>query len=210
MILFIHNYFEILSLTIAIILYNRLKSSFMVWFIPYLSFIVAGELFANNSEWSGTDNSYLYAVINSGSQYFFSFIFYRFVANPAIKKLILGCVVFYTLILVWFVMMSPSVMYMINATSGLVAIMACAYFYNIMLADDDEEDQTYVSGLWVASGLLIFYLGIILCFSLRNHIMQNKLSFDGLSLYRVIPRYLSIILYSCFSISFMVWKAPTK
>ncbi|RZJ99283.1 MAG: hypothetical protein EOO43_27055 [Flavobacterium sp.] len=212
MILFFHNYFELFSLLVAILSVAKLKNSFMAWFIPYLIIIITVELGANNY-WFAVkgNNSHFYVIINGISYYFFSFIFYKLTSNNLFKKVILiaGIAFIGIMISVWLQPVTGP-KYDIIVTSIALSSYACMYFYSTMQDDGKEDEYSYVSGLWIASGILIFYLGIIICFSLLNYIRENNLSVGGVRLYAFIPRCLSAILYSCFCISFVLWKAPMK
>jgi len=79
------------------------------------------------------------------------------------------------------------------------------------MLDDVDLNAFYVkSGLWIASGILIFYTGICIVFSLFNYIRANNLTINDVALYNFVPRVLSIILYGCFIVAFILWRKPQK
>ncbi|MBU0696951.1 MAG: hypothetical protein KKE39_10580 [Bacteroidetes bacterium] len=79
-----------------------------------------------------------------------------------------------------------------------------------MLNDIDLNSYEVKGGLWFASGILIFYSGISIVFSLVNYIREHHLNIAGMALYNFVPRCLSSILYACISIALLKWKKPQE
>ncbi|HET8830070.1 MAG TPA: hypothetical protein VFM79_12050 [Pelobium sp.] len=95
-------------------------------------------------------------------------------------------------------------------SSVILIILSCYYFYRCLLDDVDLTAYYVKSGLWIVAGILIFYSGIAIVFSLFDYIRTYKLAVNGVQLYNFIPRVLSIILYGCFIVAFILWRKPQK
>lgn len=208
----INHYFEALSLLVAIISYRRLKGSFMLLFIPFLGLTLLSELSSDYIyQVYGTSTTWIYKILNPLSQCFYAYIFYQLASDQKLKKIILILISVYFLICVYYYLTDDRFnSYLIVAGGLMQIIFACGFFYQCLKNDEYFGSNNWNSGLWIASGVLIFYAGIAIVFSLFDYIRLHKLEINGLPLYNIIPRALSVILYSCLSISILLWKNPQK
>ncbi|MBC7915467.1 MAG: hypothetical protein H7Y07_15250 [Pyrinomonadaceae bacterium] len=196
----------------AIICYKRLKGSFMLLFIPFLGLTLLSELSSSYiHQMHGASTTWIYKILNPLSQCFYAYIFYELASDQKFRKIILILVSLYFLICVYYYLKDDQFnSYLIVAGGLMQIIFACGFFYQCLKNDEYFGNNAWNSGLWIASGVLIFYAGIAIVFSLFDYIRLHKLELNGMSLYHIIPRALSIVLYSCLSISFLVWKHPRK
>jgi len=210
----LHHYFEFLSLLIAIIYIGKLRNSFLVLFVPYLLITLLVELGAAYIYHTySMPTGWMYNFLNLLSHGFYAFLFYQFSIVFKHKRIIIILTgIYLTGSLTYYLSTSFYVFsnYVIAAGGILQVILSCLHFYEYLQNDDYVKERHYSSGLWIASGLLMFYSGITICFSLYNYILLNNLSVFNLPLYNIIPRSLSIILYCCISIALMIWKKPQK
>jgi hypothetical protein len=211
---YLHYYFEFLSLLIAGICFGKLRKSFLALFLPYLLLTLLVELFAGYLyQTYKQPTGWMYNILNLSSHIFYSYIYFKYSSVFKHKRFILILSSIY---------LSGSVAYYLSTTfyqfsnwvivagGVLQVILSCLYFYEYLQNDAYVKEKHYSSGLWVASGVLMFYSGITICFSLYHYILLNHLRVFDLPLYNVIPRILSIILYSCISIALITWKKPRK
>lgn len=207
----IHHYFELLSLLIAVFSISKLKNSFLWVFVPYLFITLGTELTANYCfNVLRYSTAWMYNILNIISQVFYAYIFYRFSFEKEHKQtLILLTSVYILVALVYYACTAFAFNNYILVIGGVIQIVfACLHFYGYLQNDNFVSERHYSAGLWIASGVLIFYAGVTICLSLYNYIWLNNLTIFNLPLYNVIPRYLSIILYSCISIALIIWKKP--
>ena len=207
----IQHYFEFLSLLVAIFNVRKLKNSFIIYFLPYLFLILVVEVltkylyvtYAFSTNW-------IYNILNLISHFFYAFIFYRFSSTKEHKQTIILLTAMYIVSsLMYYSYTSFAFNNYIIAYGGIIqVIFACLHFYEYLLHDNYVKEKHYSAGLIIAAGVLIFYSGITICLSLYNYILLNQLMFFNTPLYNIIPRYLSIILYSCISIALIVWRKP--
>jgi hypothetical protein len=202
----IHIVFECLSFVIASLSYSRLKKSFMVYFIPFLGFLLLSETLAMSS----TNTVLLYSIVNPVTHCFYVFIFCSFLLDQRRKIQFVSILASYCVacFIGYFADNSEHILfYYLVAFGGLMEVyFSCTVFYRFISSDDITPARNWNSGLWIASGVLIFYSAVSLCFSLHGYIVQNELKLFGLYLFHIIPRILSPILYACLSMSFVLWK----
>ena len=184
----------------------------MLLFIPFLGLTFLSELGSSYIyQVHGASTTWIYKILNPLSQCFYAYIFYQLASDQKFKKIILILVSVYFLICVYYYLKDDQFnSYLIVAGGLMQIIFACGFFYQCLKNDEYFGSNTWNSGLWIASGVLIFYAGIAIVFSLFDYIRLHKLEIIEIPLYNIIPRALSIVLYSCLSISFLVWKHPRK
>jgi hypothetical protein len=182
----------------------------MKLFIPFLSITLFAELFANHTYYvSHLPTGWIYNILNPITQTFYTYIFYKISITKAHKILmfavnscyIASYIIFYS----FYSDINDFNNYLVTIGGIQQVIFSCLFFYEC-LQTDVITDYRMKSGLWIAAGLLIFYSGITICMALLNFIEENHLTIAGVPLYNIIPRTLSIILYSCLSISFITWR----
>lgn len=184
----------------------------MVWFIPFLGITFLAEVNSYYLYETYKHNTYwIYNILNPATTLFYSFIFYSLIRDQKLKTPFIVMALVYVLINVYF--LSLAISFSINLmllSSIIMIILSCYYFYRCMLDDVDLSTFYVKSGLWIASGILIFYAGICIVFSLFNYIRAHHLTIKGTQLYNFVPRVLSIILYGCFMVAFILWRKPQK
>lgn len=207
----VQHYFEFLSLLLSLIYVRKLKSSFMISFVPYLLLVLVIELVAKYLYVTyALSTGWMYNILNLISHFFYAFIFYRFsTAKEHRQTIILLTTTYIVSSIIYYAYTSFTFNNYIIAYGGIIqVIFACLHFYEYLLHDNYVKEKHYSAGLFIASGVLIFYSGITICLSLYNYILLNHLMIFNTPLYNIIPRYLSIILYSCISIALIVWRKP--
>jgi len=187
----------------------------MVWFIPYLAMIFSVELINNILFYSyGIANSWVYNIFHLLQICFFCFVFINLAQTKKHKQFLLFTNFIYVLIYCTYLTVyahwlkvKPDLM-----VAGFIEMVtfSCLFFYQCLRDDYDVWNQKYKTGLWITAGILIFYSGISICYSLIPYISKYDLKLQGKRLYNIIPQYLCIILYGCLSISFILWKKPAK
>ncbi len=210
----IQHYFEFLSLLVSFLAIGKLKNSFLISFVPYLFIVLVVEILAKYVYITHHYNTaWMYNLMNLFSNLFYGFIFYSFAKGKRHKK---------TVAIITLVYVASSIVYIsfttflkfnndVAAAGGIIQVLfSCLYYYFYLQDDSYLKERHYASGLLIASGVLIFYVGIAICFSLFNYIKLHELKLFDTFLYNLIPRYLSIILYILISIALVIWKKPTQ
>ena len=94
--------------------------------------------------------------------------------------------------------------------SFFMVIFCCSYFYELIIIDTHKENLFNQPFVWISFGILLFYLGSVIINALFEHMLNNNLLSPGNNLYLLITRALNIILYSSFSISFILCNRNKK
>ena len=204
----LYHYFELLSLIVSIICLPRTRRSYFTWFIPFLSITLAAELYANYAFYiKHLPTVWIYNVLNPVAQAFYTYIFYKFARSNSHKIFLVACGIIYVGAYIFYYTIydvNDFSTYLIVIGGIQQVVFACLFFYEC-LRTDATMDGRMRSGVWMAAGVLIFYSGVTICLALLDFIEKNNLKIAGVPLYNFIPRVLSIILYSCFSVSFIIW-----
>ena len=212
----LHNIAELISLIIAIIYYPYLKGSFMKWFLPFLGFIFIGELVtAYGSYYNQNEaNTNIYDVIGIVECIFYNYFFYQFCKNSILKKLIVLFAFIGVLIYsIGLVFHSNSTSYHITGLiiSGFLlsfVSLACIYF-KFVNEDNSNNILTSEPEFWIALGVSLFFSCTSIVFCLHDFILAHDLNLFGSKLYKSVPRFLCIVLYSCISIAIILCKKKT-
>jgi hypothetical protein len=211
----LHNISELVGLLVAIFFYKYIKDSFMKWFLPFLAFVFAGELFTTykfyyNHSWSNINVYYLIGIIEL---VFYSYIFYQLIPISKIRKMIFyTCCINLILYTFSFLIYKGDYNYhLITLTiSGFfIAFFALSFIY-IKFISDEQTLLIEEPGFWISFGVSIFFSGTSIVFSLYNFIVKNNLTLFGVKLYNFVPRVLCVILYASISIAIILCKKKTK
>ncbi len=205
-------YLEFSAFLVALFCYQKLKNTFMFWFIPFLLLTSICELSSTIIyQKFGATTYWIFNILIPTTTYFYGFIFFKLINNKKLKNIFFVLALIYLVLNILFVILSKGFSVpLLLISSIMMVILALYYFYRCLLDDVDLNSPIIKSGLWFASGILIFYSGISIVFSLFNYIREHHLNIGGVSLYNFVPRCLSIILYACISIALLKWKKPQE
>jgi hypothetical protein len=207
-------YSELLSLLCAIFCWGRLGNSFMRWFIVFLALTLSVEMSSHILYQNNIQTYRTYIIFDTVTVVFYTWIFIRFALESRLKKWMLyigsARLAITPLYYLLFSMdIQPFPQFYLFIISGMqLVVFSCLLYFQYLKADDLSTVPQYKAGLWYASGILIFYAGTTLVLSLIYYILQHNLKIGNEYLYNFVPRYLSIILYGCLSISFLTWNTP--
>ncbi len=211
----LHHYTEFVALIIALFSYQKFKGTYMVWFIPFLALTFLTE-FINNILFTsyGIHTAWSYNFSGIIQVSFYTYIFINLAETKKHKQLLLVSHLMYTGFFCIYLTVTQHwrAFSQDAALFGFIemVLFSCGFFYQCLREDYDIANQKYKTGLWITAGVLIFYSGVSICFSLYDYIVKYDLRLNGRRLYGIIPQYLCIILYGCLSISFILWKKPVK
>lgn len=95
-----------------------------------------------------------------------------------------------------------------NFTITVVSVMYIIYglyFYYLIITDDQYINLFYFPGFWWVAGLLLFNFGSITC-NIFNTYLDSVKVFNNQQLSYLVFKVLNVILYSCWSYSFICRK----
>jgi hypothetical protein len=166
--------------------------------------------------YSGKFNTSIYNVLT-----FFEIAFISLMFNALLKKyvnskpiLIGGFVIFLLVYVFELAYSSPKQKDIVTTIviSLIFVIYSLYYYYYLLKSDTYVTISTFASFWWVA-GVLLFYFGVTSCNLFYSMLLTNKSSQQHtaqLHYIKYIYRALNIILYSCWSYSFICRRWLTK
>ena len=206
---------EFASLLVTIFYLPYIKKSSMIWFVPFLAFILTVELtlayqYYYRKNWPDVIINYCLSIIETA---FYCYIFYTITNKRLLQKIILFflCSSIIAYIIGFSINRSDYSIYLpILIGSGFfLTTIALIYIY-MLYADEDSMVLIYEPGFWVALGVSIFFSGTSIVFSLYDFIVENNLNIFGIRLYKFVPRVLCVVLYSSISIAIILCKKKTR
>ena len=209
---------EFLSLSVALFCFRQLKGSIYFYFIPFLFFLVYGEIGAvyfyyNVPESYLNGNTHIYLWISIFEIIFYSYLFYHFFSNKLMKKLILAIaflvVNFYLFLFFFYTVYVEAFYYVLTLVGIYLTLLSCIFFYQLFQRDEEGEALSSPD-LWIVSGIFVFFTGTCLTFVLHKTLTGPDRWLFGQPLYNLIPQVLSIILYGFFAKAFMLCRKKVK
>lgn len=209
-------FFEMLSLVIAIFCYKALKQTKMVYFIPFLLLTVVVEFIGYLAivyEIRGK-NYWLYNVFNLIEFLFYAYLFasnfqlkfLRVLAYASMPVLIL----FSSLNYIYIQGSENFHTYTLLLGSFFMVFFCCCFFYEWVLPEQITQNLVRQPFFWICVGLLLFYLGSVIINALFEYLRSSDMIQEGKRIYVFINRSLNIILYTSFSISFLICRKNRK
>ncbi len=209
-------FFETLCLVVAIYCFKALKSTKMVYFIPFLLITVIVEFigFLSISIKDKQQNYWLYNIFTA-----FEFLFYAYMFSENFKLPILRKFSFaFMPILVLFSVFNYQYLqgpdhfhtYTLLLGSFFIVFFCCCYFYEWVLPEQITQNLLKQPFFWICVGLLLFYLGSVIINALYEYLRSSDMDKEGRRIYSFINRSLNVILYSSFITSFLICKNNRK
>lgn len=209
-------YLEVISLLISIFLYKDLKSTKMVYFIPFLLLTVTVEFIGYLSVYYnlGNKNYRIYNIFNLVEFVFYAFLFYNNFKIQILKKLSIAfiplLIAFSLINYLFFQGIDHFHTYTLLFGSFFMVFFCCCYFYEWVLPDQISQNLLKQSFFWICVGLLLFYLGSVIINALFEYLRSSDMLQEGKKIYTLINKSLNIVLYTSFSISFILCRNNKK
>jgi hypothetical protein len=207
---YLYHFIELLCTLLAIFFFRHLRAQRMALLLPFLIFITLAEYIAillrNVFHTSTYGINYLIMLVE---WLFYNFLFLRFSPQPLLRQFIRVCLpLMTTCILVGYFFFPgyyPAFYYCIILVGFFLSFNSLGYMYSRFL-QDEMNDLTHDPVIWVAVGVVVFFSGVSIVFSLYQFIQIRQIKLWGEPIYTLVPRLLSIILYSCLSIAIITCR----
>ena len=211
----IHLYFQIFSLLLAIFVFTRRRNKVAYYFIPFLFLTVVIELLGTWYLYKGYRNYWLYNVFTTVEFLFYTFLFYVHFKKNLFKRIVLLFMPLFVLSVICNIIFIQGFnktfdTYTFLLGSFFLVIFCCLFFYESVLPDKIDQQLSKQPFFWIASGLLIFYLGSVIINALFEYLRNNDLQEEGKRIYGIINHSLNVILYTSFCIAFYLCRDNRK
>jgi len=188
----------------------------MVYFIPFLLLTVIVEFVGYLSIVYGIKNRN-YWIYNIFNLIEFIFYAYLFASNFQLKLLRLLAyismpilVIFSSINYLYIQGIENFHTYTLLLGSFFMVFFCCCFFYEWVLPEQITQNLLRQPFFWICVGLLLFYLGSVIINALFEYLRSSDMIQEGKRIYVFINRSLNIILYSTFSISFLICRKNRK
>lgn len=197
---------ELACLLASIVFAARLRGTVFIWFIPFL-------ILTNIQEWGsrygymsiGGSNAISLNLFTTLEFVFYAWLFYQEASSCIRRKKIiyLTFVLLAGVIINMIFFQSPLKFHSYSYLLGSIIIITfCLWFFKDLMSGDRFVELLSYRMFWVSSGLLFFYMGMFVCFTLFEFLSTQILS-EYFIIFNILMNVFNIILYTCFTISFL-------
>lgn len=194
---------------ISAIIIKRPQPKWLRLFFILLIFIFIIDMGASIYSWYFKKSNHF--IINLSLPVIFSsyfLLFYKTFETKGLKKIVLASFIIYSLFFLPDIIFING-LFFFNIYSYCIAsiliVLCCLIYFVWLFTAEDLLNYFRMPMFWIATGLLFFYAGNLVQYSLMWYIIENKLG----DLYNIINTILNTILFGAFSISFLCkysWK----
>jgi hypothetical protein len=200
------------SVLAAFIYRKHLESRKLLIMLPFLFLVFIQEailgILAMYSKSSG--NSIIYNIYRPATVIVFGFIYYRLPFMESVKRLIVIIVSLYLLLVLSNHIFLESILdtgtYMILVRGFFITFLCLLFLARYFHLDNLSEEKYWRPLLWVTIAIAIFYPVTSISISFQKYLSHGDYTLYGFKLYHVIPRVMSIFMYSCFSYAFFLCR----
>lgn len=202
------QYFQLLSLLLAIVSSRGLKAWHISGFIPLLVIINVIEITGVNYKLFGWRNNYfLYNIYLLVNEAFLLYFFYRMLVMDKRMREVYQIIGF---LVIAFLLLNITLLegfwkfntYSLILTQLINVVISCIVLFQLVYSDDDSRILFKEPFFWINTGTLFFSLGTIVLFGLHRYIISNNIQIDHKSLYRALSPILNVILYIAWGYGF--------
>jgi len=210
------NYFQLLSLVLAIVFYKNLKQFKLTGFVPLLFIVCVTEFLAGNFQsigWKGNHTVYNIYVIISTPVTFYIFLQMLSYKSWARALYITVGILLFIFTLLNFLFLQGSVdfdTYSLILVEFIIAILSLLVIARLFQEDDTTVLLNHHPYFWIGASTLIFSAVTLIVLGLQQFLMLKKIQIGGVQIYRVIMPAINVFLYSCYSYAFYLCRKLTN
>ncbi|NLR82510.1 hypothetical protein [Chitinophaga eiseniae] len=211
-----YQYFEMLSLFVAIFCYKGLSHFRIVMFIPLLLLTNIVEMIGSNFRYFGWTNNYLIYnifIIISIPIYFSLYANMLAIRRNERNILIVIAILSMSFVLVNFFFLQGRLFFN-NISLILLEILnivfSCFVLLRLAFQREIKRGLSREPYFWVCAPILLFSLLTLVLLGLQQYIRSRHIEIGQTSLYRVVLPVANIILYSSYSYAFVLCRTLTN
>ncbi len=214
MLTYIYLLVQASSFLVCIYLFKYLKDTLLKYFLPFLLITLTVELTGFWLTRIGVKNYLLYNVFTTLEFIFYSFLFSKHLKTTLFKKLTIGFIPFYAVMVflnLQFLQGYNSFhTYTFLLGSFFIVLFCCLFFYESVLPEHLDFPLAKQPFFWVCTGLLLFYMGSVIINALFEYLRSYDLQQEGKRIYGIINQSLNVVLYSAFIYAFILCRKNKK
>jgi hypothetical protein len=206
------QYFQLLSLLVAIICYKGLVHCQLVLFIPLLLLTNVVEILGANYKqlgWSRSDAVYnWYILLSTPINLYLYGVMLKLRRNEKPVYIIIS-ILSLAFIIINFAFLQGARQFN-NISVVLIEILnivfSCFVLLRLALYGDVKLGILKAPYSWISAANLLFGLITLVLLGLQQYIRSNNIVIGNTSLYRAILPVVNIILYSCYTVAFILCR----
>jgi hypothetical protein len=200
-------WFELLGFLVSLLVFRKLRGSFLVYVAPFLFIVVAGEYIGGYMKFVvHTRNGWLYNILNFIEISFWTLFFLNYTRSITLKKtsiILFVLFISFGLINIFFIQGWKSFNnYTLITGSAILIFQSGLYFYEL-LKNDEALNLIRIPAFWIACGAFFFFIGTFFNFSLYGYLRKVQVQ-NGTHIFDLIIFNLNIVFYSCITIGLVV------
>jgi hypothetical protein len=200
----------LLSLVVAIYRYNRLRNYSMSVLPWVLAVTVMTELIGGYIKFgTNNNNGWLYSIFALIQFPCYIELFRQQFKASGYRRVALisfCCFIIWGLINFFFVQGYKTFdNYTVLVGSFILILLACLFFYELILKTDGEVSLLSVPMFWIGNGLFIFSTGTFFYISVFNYLNNKRVDWVE-DIFNLIMPNLNVVLYSCIIIGILLLK----
>lgn len=208
-----HIYFELGAFIISLFCYQKIRDKPLLWFIPFLLFIVLVELSGLYiTREIGVSNTRLFNFTIPVEHFFYTYIFYKNFKTPLFRKIAQSLLVFIPLFALFnmifiqgFILLNTNIL----LVGSCIMILLCCFYFVDLFKRDEEILLVREPLFWITTGLLVFNMGELSYNLFMDYILKNRFDSKAL-LFLSIISLLIYVLYTFISIGLLCIKKPYR
>lgn len=210
------QYFQLLSLLLAIIFNKGLKRFKLNGFVILLFTVCIIDFVGSNRAYFGWKTNYLvydlYLIVTFPITYF---IFYKMLDYKGLMRYIywsIGLLVlsFFILNLLFIQGSSTFNTYSFILTDFVFTMISLLVIMQLFKEDDFTTMLYEHPYFWISGATLIFSVSTLVILGLQQFIDANKIQIDGKNIYRILIQIMNVILYSSYCYAFFLCHKQIK
>lgn len=202
-------WFELVSLLVAIFYFKKIKSSFLVWLIPFLILTCLTEIAGLYYKYVlHQENGMIYNLYML-LEFPFWTAYYRYLAKSGKQRKVItisGLLALAFAVINLLGIQGPVRFNSYTQIAGALLIICLSAHYFYSLLREAEETTLFKNAFfWISSGVLFYYTGTFLYFALYAYLVEMH-SKENNELFGLINLNLLILFYSCIALGLILHR----
>lgn len=202
----------LLSVIVGFIYRKDLRNRQLFYFVPFLFLVFVQEIsiFFYLLKYPNATTGIIYNIYQPICTLFLSAFYYFIPFNKPLRKIIFWLFTVYLIVTLFtFCYIQPVQIFnsYLFLAGGLV-ITCCGIFFlfNYFNLDNRTQEKHWRPVIWITIGIIVFYPIVNISFAFYKHLLAYQAKVFGIPLYNLIPKLMSIFMYSCFTYAFYLCK----
>jgi len=180
--------------------------------VPFLLYVLVQEVSLHFLALTKSipKNDIVYNFYRLLSVFVFMMIYARVPFMHNLRKLIYGSGIGYFILTLLNYLLFESVydasIYLPILRGILITFYGVLFLFNFFQLDDLDLERQWRPLLWITIGVVVFYPVTSIVLNLQPYLRTQTATIGGIKLYNLIPQFVSVFMYGCFSYAFLICR----